>query len=156
MRSRDKRRSKGGKFVRLDEWFQAQPAWATLKPGPRALYMELKRRYNGGNNGRIPMAAREAAVLLNVHRNTVSGYFEDLEERRLIRATKRGHLGEGGHGIASLWLLCELPSHDGKPPDLGFQKWKPGEKPVTKTGRPCHDNCAPGRDFHSETRGPSQ
>lgn len=38
----------------------------TLKPGPRALYAELKRRYNGSNNGRIFLSHRDAANALHV------------------------------------------------------------------------------------------
>ena len=31
-----------GRHVQLPEYLQATPAWADLKPGPRALYIELK------------------------------------------------------------------------------------------------------------------
>lgn len=79
------------RHVQLMEAFQQTEAWGTLKPGPRALYIELKRRFTGGNNGRIYMSHREAADLLNVHRNTVPSYFEELEARRLIRATGTGY-----------------------------------------------------------------
>ena len=34
---------------------------AALKPGPRALYVELKRRYNGVNNGSIYLSHRDAS-----------------------------------------------------------------------------------------------
>ncbi|SDY53886.1 hypothetical protein [Citreimonas salinaria] len=156
MSRRDPRRGKGSKHVQLAEWFQALPAWATLKPGPRALYIELKRRYNGGNNGNIRMAIREAADLLNMHRNTVGGYFDELQERRLIRETRRGHLGAEGHGIASTWALSELPTAEGKPPDLSFRSWQPNQNPVTKSGRSCHSSCAPAADLSAVSEGPSQ
>ena len=117
-----KKRGKG-RHVRLEEWFQAAEAWATLKPGPRALYIELKRRFNGANNGAIRMSVREAADLLNVHRNTVSAYFEDLQERGLIRQTRAGHLGFDGHGIASTWALCEMRQANGQAAELGFRTW---------------------------------
>lgn len=115
-----------GRFVQLSEWLQATEAWATLKPGPRALYVELKRRFNGGNNGRILMSIREAAELTNMHRNSIPSYFRDLEERGLIRQTRAGHLGADGHGIASSWALCELPTEDGRPADLSFRTWSAG------------------------------
>ncbi len=46
-----------GRHVQLQEWFQRTEAWRTLKPGPRALYIELKRRFNGRNNGKIYLSA---------------------------------------------------------------------------------------------------
>ena len=52
-----------------------------MKPGPRALYVELKRRFNGSNNGAIYLSHRDAAVALNVHRNTVGPMFRELERR---------------------------------------------------------------------------
>ena len=117
-----KKRGKG-RHTRLEEWFQATEAWATLKPGPRALYIELKRRFNGANNGSIRMSVREAADLLSVHRNTVAGYFADLLERGLIVQTRTGHLGFDGHGIASTWALCEMRQANGQPADLSFRTW---------------------------------
>lgn len=44
---------KGGgvRHIRLEEWFLREGAWATLPPGPRALYIELKRGFNGVKNG---------------------------------------------------------------------------------------------------------
>jgi hypothetical protein len=60
-----------GRFVQLPEWIMVTEAWATLPVGPRALYVELKRRYNGANNGDILLSHRDAAISLHVHRNTV-------------------------------------------------------------------------------------
>lgn len=138
---RDKNRGKY-RHVQLTEKFQTTHAWSTLKPGPRALYVELKRRHNGQNNGRILMSVREAATLLNVHRNTVPAYFRDLEDRHLVRQTREGYLGAEGHGIASTWRLAELPTAAGAPPDLRYLSWEPEPNPVTKSVQRCHKNSA--------------
>ena len=87
-------------------------AWATLKPGPRALYVEMKRRYNGSNNGRITLSHREAARLLNVHRNTVGPWFAELERRGFIRMTQGPCLGPSGIGQSAHWALDESPASD--------------------------------------------
>ena len=91
-----------GRFVQLPEWLQSSEAWSTLKPGPRALYVELKRRYNGSNNGRIILSHRDAAQAINVSRNTVGAYFDELEERGLIFMTRAPYLGPSGIGQARL------------------------------------------------------
>lgn len=136
----------GGRHVQLQEAFQRCEAWATLKPGPRALYIELKRRFNGSNNGSIRLSHREAAALINVHRNSVPAYFEELERRGLIRQTREGYLGADGHGIASTWRLCELATENGGSADWGFRNWTEGEKqkPGTAIGPPRHSHCATG------------
>jgi len=81
-----------GRHVQLSEYLQATEAWDTLKPGPRSLYIELKRRYNGSNNGRIILSHREAAEATNSHRNTVGAWFTELERRGLIAMTQAPHL----------------------------------------------------------------
>lgn len=130
-----------GHFVQLHEWFQKTEAWATLPPGPRALYIELKRRYTGSNNGRITMSHREAAKLLNVHRNTVGPWFRELEARGFIVMTQAPYLGPSGIGQTSHWLLTELPSDDMKTARKTFASWQQIQKPRTKSVTPCHNDC---------------
>jgi len=118
-----------GKFVQLSEWLQASDAWATLKPGPRALYVELKRRYNGSNNGRIILSHRDAAKSLNVNRNTVGGWFQELQERGFIRMTQAPYLGPSGVGKASIWAIEEAPTDDMKPAHKSFMNWQQKQNP---------------------------
>lgn len=119
-------------FVQLYEWFQKTEAWATLAPGPRALYVELKRRYNGSNNGRILLSHRDAAKLLNVHRNSVGPWFKKLEARGFIIMTQAPHLGPSGVGQTSHWLLTELDGDDMKPALKTFASWRLIKNPRTK------------------------
>ena len=130
-----------GRHVQLPEHLQASEAWASLKPGPRALYVELKRRFNGNNNGRIVLSYRDSAVAINVSRNTVGAYFAELEERGLIAMTRAPFLGPSGVGQASLWALQELPTADGKPATRGFQSWREKKKPHPKTVHARPKNC---------------
>ncbi|MDF1669202.1 MAG: hypothetical protein P1U83_06280 [Roseovarius sp.] len=114
-----------GRFVQLPEWFQATEAWATLPPGPRALYIELKRRYNGTNNGEIFLSHRDAADALYVHRNTISPWFKALRQRGFIHMTRAPHLGPSGVGRSSTWALAEARTSDGAKATMAFKKWKP-------------------------------
>ncbi|WP_194247544.1 hypothetical protein [Aliiruegeria sabulilitoris] len=127
----------GGKFVQLPEYLQRTEAWATMKPGPRALYVELKRRFNGSNNGEIILSHRDAAKALNVNRNTVTGYFHELQERGFIRQTEAPHLGPSGIGLASKWALEEAPTKDGKAAGKAFVRWRSNsESPPKKRDTP--------------------
>ena len=56
-----------------------------MKPGPHALCIELKRRFNGRNNG---------AIILS-HRNTVGAWIEELQARGFIWMTNDPHFGLG-------------------------------------------------------------
>ena len=128
----------GPRHVQLMEWLQTSPAWATLKPGPRALYVELRRRFNGGNNGEIFLSHRDAAKALNVDRKTVAGYFDILIERGFIVVT-RGHcLGPSGIGQSATYRLTEEKTSEGSA-TKEFMRWKPTQKkkrPRVKTPLP--------------------
>lgn len=130
-----------GRHVQLPEYLQSTDAWARLKPGPRALYVELKRRYNGTNNGRLILSHRDAAKMLNVHRNTVGPWFVQLQEHGLIHMTVAPYLGPSGIGQAALWALQEFPTVDGKAAMKGFMQWRYEKKPRTKSVHPRHDGC---------------
>jgi len=137
-----KRKKRGaGRFVQLSEKLQKTETWALLKPGPRALYVEIRRRFNGYNNGRIVLSHREAASALNVHRNTVGPWFNTLIEQGFIRLTSRSYLGPDGVGRAALIALTE-EACDGKPATRDFERWKAKQKPRTKNRTARHKNCA--------------
>lgn len=128
------KRGSGKKFVQIDDWLMQSVAWQEMKPGPRMLYIELKRRFNGGNNGRIFLSHRDAATALKVGRDTVSGYFGVLIKHGFIAIT-RGHcLGPAGIGQSSHYRLTEMP-HEGAPATKEFMTWTPNkeQKPRKKT-----------------------
>ena len=141
-----KHRKRGaGRFVQLSEYLQSTAAWADLKPGPRALYIAIKRRYNGTNNGRIILSHREAADALNVHRNTVGPYFADLIEHGFVRVAQGHYLGPEGVGKAALLVITEAPSADGKPATKDFLNWKPR----TNSRSRGHKICATSKHKHA-------
>ena len=111
------------RFVQLDTWLLDSKAWLSLKPAPRALYVQLKRLYNGHNNGEIYLSHREASKLLNVHRNSISGYFQELQNHGFIKQTQRHYLGPSGIGQSSKWVLTEA-SYLGKPATKEFMSYK--------------------------------
>ena len=55
-------RSTNERFVWLKHWLLNSPAWKSMKPIPRALYVALRKRFNGTNNGQISISVREAAT----------------------------------------------------------------------------------------------
>ncbi|WP_425093824.1 hypothetical protein [Tropicimonas sp. S265A] len=153
-RSYRKGKRGAGRHVQLPEYLQATEAWETLKPGPRALYIELKRRYNGRNNGQIFLSHRDAAKAINVNRNTVGGYFAELQQRGFISMTRAPYLGPEGVGRASLWALQELATHDSKPAEHGFKKWRKNKKPRTKSMRSRPDNQDTDTEWDDGKRAP--
>ena len=136
-----KHRKRGaGRHVQLSEYLQSTEAWAQMKPGPRALYIAIKRRYNGYNNGRISISHEEAAKEICVSRNTIGPYFKTLIERGFVRVTQKGYLGPEGNGRASLYALTEVQTADKKPATREFARWKK-QTPRAKSVRDRPKNC---------------
>ncbi len=98
-----------------------------MKPGPRALYIELKRRFKGGNNGEIHLSHREAAEALNVGRDTIGGYFQCLTDRGFVVVTKGHCLGPSGIGQSATYALTEEPLNRA-PATKDFMKWRGPQK----------------------------
>jgi DNA-binding transcriptional MocR family regulator len=117
----------------LENWFLKSDAWRSLRPGPRALYVELKYLYNGNNNGELFLSVRDAGAKLNVSKDTAAEYFKQLQERGFIRPTVIGSLGVWGSGKATLWELEEFQSSSGTPARKSFLKWQ----------QSCKTDCRP-------------
>jgi DNA-binding transcriptional MocR family regulator len=127
------------KFVQVFEWMMITEAWAAMPSGPRALYLELKRHFNGHNNGSVFLSHRDAAKALAVHRNTIGPWFRVLEQHGFIAMTRGPHLGPSGVGIAATWALTELATSDGKRATMDFKKFKsPAQKPCKASTKTVH------------------
>lgn len=115
-------------FSRLPHWVQDSVAYRSLKPGPRALLMELIRRYNGRNNGQIIMSARQACSAINISdKDTALRYLNQLREVGLIKSTKLGgfNMKDATASRATEWALTWERVNE-KLPTREFMGWKPG------------------------------
>lgn len=154
MSKRGKRSDRhGGKhFVQLPEWLLVSPAWRSLSVGARALYVEMKRRYRGSNNGDLRLSHREAAALLGLHRNSIGKLFSELEDKGFLRMLEGHYLGPSGIGMTARWALDEHPTDtDGKPALKRFMSWRENQNPRTKSVTPRHNTCDASLSDASET-----
>lgn len=118
-----RRRAHGLPFVQLFHWMLNCPAWHDLKPVDRALYVEVRKRYNGFNNGQIGLGCREAGEALNVSPSTASRAFQRLIEHGFIEVAKASTFNQ--KKLAQEWLLTDTRSDtDGKPPSRAFMRWR--------------------------------
>ena len=122
---RYKQRKRGkDQFVAIYHNMADTVAWRTLKPSPKALYLEIKRQYKGYNNGRVLLSHRDAARRLNCSYNSVGGWFKDLEQHGFIVCMQRPHLGPSGVGQTSHWRLTEYDC-EGQKATHDYRMWVP-------------------------------
>ena len=113
-----KKQKRRGKIESTDQYAKIEyrmlssPAWRSLKGGDIKIYFELRRRYNGRNNGEIFLSRGEACKLLNIGNTQAQNGFIRLEERGFIKVAKRG--GFIGRQ-ANQYILTEK-SHKGHHP----------------------------------------
>lgn len=132
-----------GKHVRLHEWMLASLAYRSLSCHARCLLTELKRLYNGDNNGRLHLSVRKAADLLGASKDTSQKAFRELQCRGFIRARQVGTFG-WKQGKATTWILEEFPL-DGQLPTKSFMRWRPDQKSEPGPAYKDSVSCLPGQ-----------
>lgn len=75
----------GHKFVMLRHDIMDSLAYRALSAPARCVLHEIIRRYNGNNNGEIPLSCREAADLVNVSKDTAGKAFTQLIDAGFIK-----------------------------------------------------------------------
>ena len=114
------------RHVRLYHWLYNSPAWKSLTPQQRAVYLELECRHNGSNNGDIRLSVREAAEACHIGKDTAARCLELLQERGFIRCAQKGAFSwKKRH--ASLWALTAWPTDDATA-TKDFMRWRPKKK----------------------------
>jgi len=119
------RRKTGPPFVQLYRYMLESPAWRSLSPQARAVYIEVAALYNGSNNGSIGLGARAAAERANVNKDTATKCFRVLVERGFLEAVRAGAFNQNDCK-ATEWRLtthkCDL-TH--QLPSKAFMRWSP-------------------------------
>jgi hypothetical protein len=84
------RKKTGPRFIQLFYFMLDSEAWKDIAPIERAIYLELTRRYNGSNNGRIGYSARQAAEDLKISKATAARALLGLQAHGFIVEEKHG------------------------------------------------------------------
>lgn len=140
-RHRKREQAPRERYVTLYHWFLGSDAWRSLGVYARALYIEIRARYNGSNNGEIPFSHREAQTLLGVSNKPIPAAFRELEDKGFIKPVRKGNFDWKvrfeGKGRATTWLLTELPQdwpERGLAPTKDFMHWAPPENKTRYAG----------------------
>jgi hypothetical protein len=134
-RRTDKRgRSKGTeKFVMIKHHVLRCDAYRSMKALPRSVYFELRRRFNGMNNGKIHCSIRELANELHCSKDSAAAALEELEEKGFIKCARPGSFNYKVRH-APEWILTE-ESLGEEFPTKEFMRWTtPKEKPGPEIG----------------------
>ena len=117
-----KGRSKGGgQYMPISRHLATSDAWRSLSGPAVKVYVELRSRYNGGNNGDLSLSYSEAADLLALGKSTISRAFAELQEKGFIEKTAEGQW----YGRkAATWMATDKPGKKGEPASNAWQSWR--------------------------------
>jgi hypothetical protein len=122
-----RKKQKVPRHIRLYHWMLNSPAWQSLSPIARCLYIEMASRYAGvdSNNGRIPYSVREGAEALVIGKATAHKALGDLVERGFIVPIKAGVFTLKR---ATEWRLTEFACDvTNAAATKDFMRWEPSE-----------------------------
>jgi len=116
-------------FVKLTKNLLASPAWKDLSPAAVCIYIEIRQRYNGSNNGEISLSCREAGGIAHCGKGTASNKLYELAEHGFIKESQKGMFT---YKEASTWILTN-EVYNNQPPSNEWKQWqskKQSEVPV--------------------------
>ena len=129
---RKNKKYSGPRYVKLPFALIEHPSYMALSLAARALYVELKHRFNGVNNGQIGLSCRDAGKIIKVSRNTAQRAFLELEYWGFIICRRQGTFGD--RKASEYILTCE--PYNNRPATMDWKEsrpampkdWKPKNK----------------------------
>lgn len=117
-KGRSKRR---GKFVRLGNGMLTSEAWRSLSGSAIKYYIELRRQFNGTNNGHLFLSLDDANRRLGMGKSTTTRAQQELVTKGFIRMTQRGGFHQR---MATTWALTDEPAPPMQPTH-DYKRWQP-------------------------------
>jgi hypothetical protein len=131
------------RHVRLYRWMMRSNAWQSLSLAARCLLVEMYDLYDGTNNGRLFMSARDAGRRLGVGKTKGWRALHELRDKGFIRPHHEGYF-QVKVRHATTWVLSEF-EFAGQVATKDFMRWRPpteiettvrpGEQPVPLDGQ---------------------
>jgi hypothetical protein len=121
------RRGPSQAFVMLENWLMDSLAWKDLTPNAKVVYLALKRRFNGSNNGTIALGARAAGEALNKTHHSGNRALRELLSHGFLVVTAQSNFNRKTKE-ATEYRLTELaddrPGHS-RAATKDFMSWEP-------------------------------
>ncbi|MBQ0820182.1 hypothetical protein KBI52_08155 [Microvirga sp. HBU67558] len=126
-RHNHKGRSTTERFVSLPYYMLRSPAWRSLSPVARCVFLELAATYNGGNNGRLALSTRDAAERVRCSKDTAARAFFELTDKGFIACCSRGHFDRKSPHASEYRLTLYTCDRTGEKASKAFMRWHADE-----------------------------
>ena len=120
-----------GRFVGIPLVMIRHPVFRELNPAALSVWLGIASRYNGYNNGEIPLSCREAADFSNISKNTAARAFSLLEELGIIKCITASNF-DCRKKFAREWALT-YQDLNGRSPTNEWQLYKTKTSAISDT-----------------------
>jgi len=122
-----RKRGKRAPFVMLPKYMVTCAAWRSLPALAAVALVEIARRYDGSNNGRLHLSVREFASLRACSKNTAAFALGTLVERGFLEPVRASgfNIKDRKRQAAEYRLTTEHCNVTHQPPSKAFMKWQP-------------------------------
>lgn len=114
------RNKSAGAFLPIPYTMARSDAWRSLSGSAVKVWIEIRCRYNGFNNGELSLSLREAASLLGMSQTTVKRAFDELVMKGFLRKTREGHW----YGRRAAEYAVTDREHQGHLATRDWAKWR--------------------------------
>ncbi|QRM27371.1 hypothetical protein [Microvirga sp. VF16] len=121
------------RFVSLPHYMLKSAAWRSLSPVERSVFIELALLYNGTNNGRLALSARDAARQVGCSKATSARAFIELERKGFIQCRQQGHFDRKERHATEYGLTLHACDRTAERASRAFMGWRPDDEKF-KTG----------------------
>jgi hypothetical protein len=122
-RAKRRRHHDGPRHVRLYHYMLDCPAYIALSLPARAALVEVKRLYNGSNNGKIVLSVRNLAKRMSCGNNTADHALQELTEKGFIEPRIKGAFSVKFRRATEWRLADQYCDATGAPQGQDFLKW---------------------------------
>ena len=131
-----RKKSKSPPFVMLPKYMIQSAAWCWLSGTAMAGYVELGRRYDGTNNGKLHLSARELGALRHCSQDTAARGLRELVAKGFVDVVKSSgfNIKDRTAQAAEYRLTLYHCNVTRQPPSKAFTKWRP-EPPLKNISR---------------------
>lgn len=102
------RSGRGGQWIPLPYSLARSLAFRSLSGSAVKVLIELRTRFNGGNNGDLSLSLGEAAKLLHLSKSSAKRAFDELQRKGFIISMS---IGSWYGRRASTWAVTTEPIH---------------------------------------------
>lgn len=111
--------------MKLDCFMLESPAYRSLTPAARAVYVEVAKLYNGRNNGALALSVRDAAERCRINKDTARKAFALLQEVGFLECATPGGFTRKVRHAAEWRLTGERCDKTGALATMAFMRWRP-------------------------------